>query len=251
VEALLGHPAVPYGAAPFAAALVLALLLQPLRLAGLAVAAGFSATLYLAGRLDLHDRMLVVAAAAPLLGALIDLALRPTRATGVLLGLAFGAAAFWVHLGTLGREPPMQLVLFALGIAALTALVVACTMLSSAEPAPAGAAGFGLGAAIAVGSWIYTWRFDLLGFSLAAACGGFLLVGRFPGAAFTLTTGVVAGLLASGAVLHGRLPWYAAYALVLVPLGARLSPRKPVSLVYALAAAGAVCGIAWLVRRGI
>ena len=41
LKALLAQPAVQFGAAPFAAGLAAALLLQPLRLAGLAVAAGF------------------------------------------------------------------------------------------------------------------------------------------------------------------------------------------------------------------
>jgi len=73
-----------------------------------------------------------------------------------------------------------------------------------------------------------------------------------------LSSGVVASLLAVGAVLAGRLPWQAAAALVLVPMAVRLPvpQRAPVAaqalaaLLYALLAAGGVCAIAWYVRRG-
>jgi hypothetical protein len=82
--------------------------------------------------------------------------------------------------------------------------------------------------------------------------------GLSPGASFTLSSGVIASLLAAGAVLTGRLPWQAAAALVLVPIAVRL-PVPPrgllaaqalVALLYAFAAAGGVGAIAWYVRRG-
>lgn len=264
MEALLAHPAVQAGAAPFAAGLAVALLLQPLRLGGLAAAAGFFVALYLAGRLDFHERLLVVAAAAAVFGALTDAAFRPTRSAGVVLGIVFGMAAFWVYLRVLGRKPPQELALYALGVAALTALAVACSVLSHDEPARAGAAGVALGAALGVGSWIFSWRFDLPALALAAASGGFLLLavvygkGLSPGASFTLSSGVIASLLAAGAVLSGRLPWQAAGALILVPLAVRLplperghaAAQALVALLYALTAAGAACAIAWFVRRG-
>lgn len=262
-KALLALPAVQYGAAPFAAGLAAALLLQPLRLAGLAVAAGFFAALYLAGRLDFQERLLIAVAAAAAFGALTDAAFRPTRAAGVLLGIAFGMAAFWVYFRMLGGKPPQELALYAVGITALTALVVVCSVLSLDEPARAGAAGIGLGAALGVGVWIFSLRFDLRALALAAACAGFVLLatvygrGLSTGVSFTLTSGVAASLLAVGAVLAGRLPWQAAAALVLVPMAVRLPvpQRAPVAaqalaaLLYALLAAGGVCAIAWYVRR--
>lgn len=264
MQALLAHPAVQGGAAPFLAGLAAALLLHPLRLGGLAAAAGVFVALHLTGRLDFQQRMVIVAAAAPLLGALTDVAFRPTRSAGVVLGIVFGLAAFWVYLRVLGQKPPQELVLYAVGVTALTALTVACSVLSHTEPARAGAAGVGLGLAVAFGAWLFSWRFDLLGFALAAACGGFLLLamafgrGVVPGASLTLSSAVIASLLAAGAVLSGRLPWHAAGALVLVPLAVRLpvperghpAAQALVALLYALVAAGGACAIAWLVRRG-
>ena len=261
---LLAHPAVQVAGAPLAAGFAAALLLYPLRVSGLAVTAGFFAALYLAHRLDFHQRMPVVIAVAAAFGALIDLAFRPSRALGVLLGIVFGMAVFWVYLQVLGRKPPLELALHMAAIAGLAALGVACMSWSYDEPERAGAAGVALGAGLGIASWVFSWRLDLNGLSLAAACGGFLLVvmvlgrGVVAGASFTLSSGVIASVLAAGAVLAGRLPWYAAAALLLVPIAVRLPvpQRAPaavqalVALLYALAAAAAVCAIAWSARRG-
>ena len=215
------------------------------------MAAGFFAALYLAGRLDFQERLLIAVAAAAVFGALTDAAFRPTRAAGVLLGIAFGMAAFWVYYRMLGGKPPQELALYAVGITALTALTVACSVLSLDEPARAGAAGIALGLALGVGGWLFSLRIDLPALALAAASAGFLLFGVVygkglsPGASFTLSSGVIASLLGVGAVLSGRLPWQAAAALPLVPIAARL----PLPLVSASLAAAGVCAIAWLVRR--
>lgn len=251
---LLAHPAVQAGAAPLAAGLAAALLLRPLRLGGLAAAAGFFVYLHLAGRLELHQKMIVVMLAAPALGALTDLAFRPTRSAGAVLGIVFGLAAFWVFLALLGRKPPQELVLYAVGITLLTALTVGVSVLSHGEPARAGALGTALGAAIGLGSYASSWRPDMGGFALAAASAGFLVVsmaagrGLIPGATLTLASGTIASLLAAAAVLSGRLPWQAAAALVLVPLAVRLPlparAQTPAALAYAALGAAAVVAIA-------
>jgi hypothetical protein len=264
VRELLAHPAAQVAAAPLAAGFAVALLLYPLRASGLAVTAGFFAALYLAHRLDFHQRMVVVIAVAAVIGALIDLAFRPSRALGVLLGIVFGMAVFWVYLQVLGNKPPLELALHMAAIAGLAALGVACMTWSYDEPERAGAAGVALGAGLGIASWVFSWRLDLQALSLAAACGGFLLLvmmlgrGVVAGASFTLSASVIASLLAAGAVLAGRLPWYAAGALLLVPIAVRLPvpQRAPVvvqvlvALLYAHAAAAAVCTLAWFARRG-
>lgn len=264
MQELLAHPAVQSGAAPFLAGVAAALLLFPLRLSGLALAAGFFAALHLTGRLDFHQRMFIVLLAAPVFGALVDLAFRPTRSAGVVLGIVFAMATFWVYLRVLGHKPPQQLALHAVGITLLTALMVAFLVASHTEPARAGAAGVGLGVALGAGAWLSSFLYDRAGFALAAAAGGFLVLsmilgrGVVPGASFTLSGGVFAALLAAGAVLSGRLPWQPAAALPLVPLAVRLpvpershpAAQALVALLYALAAAGGVCAIVWFIRRG-
>jgi hypothetical protein len=243
--------------APLLAGVVAALVLSPLRLSGLAAAGGFFTVVYLTGHLGLEQKVLLVSAAAALLGALADLAFRPTRAAGVVLGIAFGVAAFWVFISTLGYIPANRLVLHAVGIAAFVAVTVFFSMVSHDEPPRAGAAGVGLG--VASGTLAFLGGAKVLalwGFGLAAGCAGFLLVamvlGRriFPGASLTLTVGVVGSLLAVTVGLQRGLPWYYVALLSLVPLAVRLpTPRHSrgqaaVALLYALGIGGAACVMA-------
>lgn len=256
MQELLGHPAVQGGLAPLLAGLAAALLLSPLRLGGLAAGAGFFAAVYLTGQLGFEKRFLLVSGAAVLLGALADLAFRPTRAAGVVLGLAFGAAAFWIFVSTLGGMPAQRLVLYAIGIALLLSITVFFTMLSQDEPQKAAAPGVGLGLASGVLAYLGGAKaLALWAFGLAAGSAGFLVaamfVGRraFAGASLTLSIGVIGSLLATAVALQRGLPWYYASLLVLVPLAVRLpGPKHPrgqalVALVYALAVAGAVCAL--------
>jgi hypothetical protein len=259
VEALLGHPLVEVGAAPLLAGLLAALVLHPLRLGGLAAACGFFAAVYLIGRLDFDRKLLLVAAAAPLLGALVDLAFRPARSAGVVLGIVFGLAAFWVFIDVFGYMRAQRLVLYALGITVLTAATVAFSLLSHAEPLRAGPAGL----ALALGTAGSTWLAGIHGaWALSAGAAGFVLVSLFlgkrlaAGASFTLSVGVIAALLAGVAVLRGGFAWYYAALLAIVPLAVRLpvpqrshpAAQAAVALLYALLAAGAVCVWVWTSR---
>ena len=259
---LLLHPAVQGGAAPLVAALAAALLLCPLRLSGLAAACGFFTAVHLTHQLDFDKRLLVVALGAPLLGALVDLALRPTRAAGVVLGIVFGLAAFWIFLNVLAGLPARRLVLYALAITAFVAVTVALSFLSQHEPLRAGAAGvgLGLGAGISV-MFLHAKLLGLWAFALAAGSAGFLLAALLlprrvaAGAAFTLSTGVIGALLACAVVVQSGLRWHYAALLALVPLAVRMPlPRGSapaqalVALLYALAAAGGVCALVWTAR---
>jgi hypothetical protein len=261
MQELLAQPAVQGLLAPLLAGVVAALVLYPLRLGGLAPACGFFAAVYLTGNLVFEPlnptrKLVLVAAAAPLLGALADVAFRPTRAAGAVLGIVFGMAAFWVFLGVLGQMPAQRLVLYGVGVAAFVALMVGLNVLSHAEPARAGAAGAGLGLGIGASAWITGSKlFGLLALALGAAAAGFLLVALVlgkrlaAGASFTLSTGVIAGLAGGAAVLLGRLPWYYAAGFVLVPLAVRLpAPHPAVTLVYAAAVACGMTFFVWTAR---
>lgn len=259
---LLGHPAVQGGLAPLAAGIAAALVFCPLRLSGLAAACGFFAAVYLTHQLDFDKRLLVVALAAPLAGALADLAFRPARTAGVVLGLLFGLAAFWIFLNVLSGMPAQRLVLYALGITAFVAASVAFSLLSQSEPLRAGAAGVGLG--IGAGISVLFLQAKLLAlwaFALAAGSAGFLLIalvlgGRVAaGVSFTLSVGVIGALLAAAVVVQSGLRWHYAALLALVPLAVRMPvPQRSapaqalVALFYALAAAGGVCTLVWMAR---
>lgn len=270
MQELLANPVIQSSVAPFAVALIIAALLFPLRLAGLAAAGGFFATVWMMGNFGFSPltatRKIVLAGfAASVLGVLADLAFKPTRATAPVLGALFGAAALWVFWSVLQQKPVAQLALSGAGVFAFVLCTVAFAVSLHDEPVRAGAAGLGLG--LGTGATAVLGASALLGqygLALGAACGGFLLMvmilGRrvTAGAAFTLTFSTIAALVAAGAVLLAQLPWTSPVALALIPAVVRLPlPEKSpawaqaiVASLYAFAGAGLAGTLAWLAERG-
>jgi hypothetical protein len=269
VTELLRDPLVLWGALPFVAGFVAAAILFPLRLAGLAAAAGVAAAVAVTGGfvfdpLTVQRKMLVAGAAAALLGALADLAFRPTRSAGVVLGALFGGVALWVFSSVLSQKIPAEVAIVGAGLAGFAWWLVAATVSLHYDMVRAGAAGLalGLGAGFAalLGASALLAQY---GVALGAASGAFLLLvmilgGRVEaGATLTLTASMFAALVASGAVLLGKLHWFALLPLALVPLLVRLPlPRGPawtqaiVAALYAGVAGAAAPALAWLAARG-
>lgn len=266
---LLNNPAVQSSVAPFLAGLVVAGALFAVRLGGLAAAAGLFATVYLVGdftleSLDSKRRLVLVAMAAPLLGAIADLAFKPTRASGLVLGLVFAAAGAWVFLNLLKQKTGADLALHGAGLAAFMVWNVAATVSLQGDGLRAGAAGLGLGLGAGVGAVLgASALLGQYGMGLGAGCGAFLLLAMIlgprvaPGVTLTLTASVAASLVAAGAMLTGQLPWYALAALALVPVLVRLPlPRAApwiqgiAAALYAAAAAAGAWVLAWLASRG-
>lgn len=269
MEELLNNPAVQSSVAPFLAGLLAAGLLFPLRLGGLAAAAGLLATVYLVGdftleSLDSKRKAVLVAMAAPLLGALADLAFKPTRATGPVLGAVFAAAGGWVFLNLLRQKSGFDLALYGAGLAAFMVWTVAFTVSLQSDALRAGAAGLALGLGAGVGAVLgASALLGQYGMGLGAGCGAFLLLNMIfgrriaAGTTLTLTAGVAACLVAAGAMLTGQLPWYALAPLALIPVLVRLPlPRSGpavqavVAALYAAAGAVAAWVLAWMASRG-
>src|SRR5260221_13939820 len=100
MKEMLANPAVQGGLAPFAAALIVAALLSPFRLGGLAVVAAFATAVYfIAGftfsPLTATRKIILVGFAAPLAGIVIDFAFRPTRFEALMLAFGRAGAASW------------------------------------------------------------------------------------------------------------------------------------------------------------
>jgi hypothetical protein len=258
----LSHPAIQGGVAPFVAALIVAVLLRPFNLAGLAAATGFCVTAYLLNGTDFDPltaarKGILLGMAAAVVGVLADALLRTARATGIAFGVAFGAAAVWVFWTALARKAPQEAALLGAAAALAVGVTVALNHRLRDAPVRAGAAGVALGlgaggAAILGASATY----GLYGIAIGAASGAFLLVqmatNRRTGAGATLTlpVAVVAMLFASGAVLLANLAWYALVPLALVPLAVRLpaAERWPIwlqAVVVALYALAPVAG-SWI-----
>jgi hypothetical protein len=269
VTELLQNPIVQSSALPFAAGLLAAVLLFPMRLGGLAAAAGFAAAVVAIGNFALEPltvtrKIVVIGGAAALFGALADLAFKPTRSAGVVLGAVFAGAALWAFSTILGQKIPAEVALLGAGIAGFMWWLVAATTSLHYDPVRAGAAGLALG--LGAGFAAVLGASGLLGqygMALGAASGAFLLLvmvlgGRMEaGASLTLTVSVLAALIATGAVLLAGLHWYSLIALAMVPVLVRLPlPRGPawtqavVASVYGFVAAGGALAVAWLASRG-
>ena len=269
MQEFLNNPAVQSSVAPFLAGLLVAGLLFPLRLGGLAAAAGFLATVYLVGdftleSLDSKRKLVLVALAAPLFGVIADLAFKPTRASGPVLGVVFAAAGGWVFLNLLKQKTGADLALYAAGLAVFVIWTVSFCVALHADPLRAGAAGLGLGLGAGVGAVLgASALLGQYGMGLGAGCGAFLLLNMIlgprlaPGTTLTLTASVAASLVAAGAMLTGQFPWYALAALALIPVLVRLPLPKAatwiqaiVAALYAAAAAVAAWVLAWMSSRG-
>ena len=264
MQELLNNPAVQGGVAPFAVALAAVFALFALRLAGLAILAALGTAVYLIGGaafppVSAQQKVLLVSLAVPVLGVIVDLAFKPTRAAGPVLGLIFGLAALWVGVNVLKQKELPAMLLAGGGIAALAGWLAGAMFALRDDPLRAGAAALALGLGVGVSALLSaSGSYGQYGASVGAGAGAFLLaqmlMGRAiaAGATLTLSAGVACGLIAAGAVLGSPLPWTAAAALALVPLAVRLPLPKAGIRIQAVAAsvyggipALAACLLSW------
>lgn len=269
MSGLLQNPVVQSSVLPLVAGLLAAAILLPVRLGGLAAAAGFAAAVAAIGNFALEPltitrKIVLVGGAAALFGALADLAFKPTRSAGIVLGAVFAGAALWVFSSILRQKIPAEVAILGAGLAGFAWWMVAATISLHYDAVRAGAAGLALG--LGAGFAALLGASGLLGqygMALGAGSGAFLLLvmvlgGRVEaGASLTLTVSVLAALVASGAVLLAKLHWTALIALALVPVLVRLPlPRGPawmqalLASVYGFVAAGGALAIALLANRG-
>jgi hypothetical protein len=270
LEQLLNHPAIQSSAVPLLASLLIAAIFLPLRLSGLGAAGGFLAAVYIIGNFAMEPltatrKIVVVGAAAALLGAMADLAFKPTRAAGFVLGTLFGVASIWVFWTVLVQQPAARALLFG-GATVLLLLWLTAVMLPlQDDPVRAGAAGLGLG--LGCGTAAIFGASALLGqygLALGTACGGVLLLLMIfgkrvtAGASLVLPVAAAGGLILAGAVLLAQLAWWAAAVVALAPLVVRLPlPTKSavwlravLACFYSVLVAAGGCALAYLATRG-
>jgi len=217
LQELLLHPAVQAGLAPFLAALVAAELLQRPRLSGLAIIAGFAATVYLASDFNFYPltatRKIVLAGlSGAALAVLLDLI--RLRWLGWLLAVLGGAAAIWTAQRILQQQESPQVLQWGAACAAYVAFLVwgmdKLLELGPIRAASAGTAlGFGTGAAALVGASALLGQFGL---ALGSAAAAHLMIQFFTnqtlsaGRVFAFPLALISGLTGCIAVLSARLP---------------------------------------------
>lgn len=266
MQEFLSNPAVQGGVAPFAVGLLVTLALMHFRLAGLAIVAGFLTCTYFVSGLQFAPltagrKIVLLAIAAPLVGVLVDFALKPGP-TGVgLLVVAAAAGALWAFWPLLASKPAAEAWRAGATAALSTAFMAGFGQRALAKDAVrAGSAGLGLGLGVGIAAiFSASAALGLQGIAVAAASGAFLLVqmvrGKriFAGGTFTFSAMLTAGLVSAAAMVLAELPWYAVAALAVVPIGARLPTpgTAPVWLqallcsLYSFVIAGAACALAW------
>lgn len=264
MQELLAHPAVQAGVAPFAAGLVVSLVLGRLRLGGLAIAAGFAAAVYLIAGFEFTPlsttrKILLVSLAAPVLGLALDAA-HSGRKVDWLVALLSTAVVPWVFHTVLGQKEAATAWASGGAVAALLAWLAGTLLMIKEDSQRAGAAalslGLGIGACAVLGA---STAFGQYGIALGAAAGGFLLLQCFAatsghaGATLAVSAAVITALLAGGTLLLASLPWTSMAALALVPLAVRLpmpggagpGMKSVLSGVYSIIPAALAAFLAW------
>lgn len=232
MQELLNHPAVQGGLAPFVVALIVAELMQRMRLSGLAIIAGFAVTVYLVG--DFSIMPLTAARKIVLLGLLsaglaLPLTLLNPRWLRPLLAVAGGGAAVWMLLRILQQQEMTHMLLWGTGCALYVGWLVFWFDDLNGASVRAGSAGMalglGTGAAALFGASALLGQFSL---ALGAAAGAYLLIQMLTnsplpcGRSFTLPLSLIAGLSGCLAVLSAELPWYTLPVLGMIPLAAKI-----------------------------
>lgn len=266
LQALLNHPAVQAGLVPFLAALITAELFQRMKLSGLAIIAGFAATVYLIS--DFSFEPLTASRKIVLLGLLstllaLPLGLLKARWASLLLVTLAGAAAVWTALRVLQQHEAPVMLLWGAGCAAYVAILVWGMDQLENEPMRAAnaatALGIGTGCAALMGASALLGQFGLAIGAAAAAHLLIQMVSNQPlpaGRTLTLPFAIIAGLTGCMAVLSAQLPWYALPILACIPLAAWLLPlfKQAVwiqSLVLALVTFGFAVGAAYVTWRTV
>lgn len=148
MQGLLSHPAVQGGLAPFVVALIVAELLQRLRLSGLAIVAGFAVTVYLVSDFSIEPltavrkMVLLGLLAAPLALVLIRSNWPPLRWILTVLG---GVAGAWVVSHILQQQDLSHALLLGSGCAVYVGWQIFWMDTLRDSPARAGSAGMALG----------------------------------------------------------------------------------------------------------
>ena len=240
MQDLLNHPAIQSGVAPFLAALITALLLQRVKLSGLAIIAGFAATVYLASDFGISPltstrKIIWLGLSSAALGLLLSLVRLPWFAA--LLPILGGAATVWVAMRILQHQPPQTALLWGAGCAAYVIILVWSMDTLENDPLrsanAAAALGFGTGGAALVGASALLGQ---LGLALGSAAAALVLLQMIfnrtfsTGRVFTLPLAAIAGPIGCMAVLGAYLPWYALTMLAAIPVATRIMPLPVRSL---------------------
>ena len=235
MNALLEHPAIQAGVAPFIAALLASLAFGRARIAWIGIVVGYLIAILLTTGLafvplTVSRKVLLLMLLTPVIGLAADRWRLVSARAPVLMAVLAAAVTPWVLASVLAqKEGITQMVLPGVAIAAFAAAVVALTLRLRDDGIATAAAGIGLGAGVGVAALLSaSTGYFTSGIALAAASGA-LMLGQFaagrvvPACALGgLPIGLGAALFCAAALMLAQLPWYALPATLLVPIVAGL-----------------------------
>jgi hypothetical protein len=267
MHALFENPAFQAGIVPFGIALLLGLILRRLGWywMGLALTAGFAATVYLVAGFQFQPwtstrKIIALGLAAAGLGLLLDIYPWSRRWLSVVVFIMVGAAVLWLIWPVLQHRQGMEFWLLSVGSLLFGGWCAAAMESLRAKPAQAVGAvvalGFGTGVVVLFGASALLGELAL---AIGAAAGAFWLLVAFTrkaelGSLAMLPAGVLTGLIGIAGHVYAKVPWYSLALLALVPVCARvpLPQRWPrwLQALLSVTLAGVPAGIAvWLVWR--
>jgi hypothetical protein len=272
MQELLQNPAIQAGIIPFTTALLLALILHRAGWywAGLALLAGFTATVYVVVGFQFQPwtstrKIIALGLGAGAAGLLLDVYPGSRRWLPVLLFMLAGAAALWLGWPVLKRREGLELWTRGIGSALFGGWCAAAMESLRSQPLQAASAavamGFGTGVVVLLGASALLGE---LGIAVGAAAGAlWLLVAATRtlrlGSLAMLPAGLLCGLIGLGGNVYAKAPWYSLALLALVPVCVRVppSPQWPrwirlfVPIVLASAPAAIAIWLVWRVAGGV
>lgn len=266
MHALFTHPAVQAGLVPFIVALAGAELFQRVRLSGLALIAGFAATVYLAADFDLAPltetrKVIWLGLSAALLA--LPLTFINWRFWRHLLAMLAVPATAWVVWELLQTQPLVDSLRWCAGSILYVAwLVFWCDGLRE-RPVAAANTGIALGLGTGLAAFAAAAPLPgLFGLALGAAALAYLSIqlitnSALPcGRSFTLPLALIAGLSSCLALVAAQQPWYSLLALGAIPLAAHVplpakwSIRLQALVLFLLTAAVAAAAVYLTWKKG-
>nr|AFD03257.1 hypothetical protein [uncultured bacterium W4-87b] len=233
------HPIAQSIIAPFIVALIASKLLNRLRLSGLALIAGFCATVYLVADFNFEPlsaikKIILSGLIAAAIGLLLDLTPNTWRFMRYLIVIACSNVVLWMLWPVLQQKEIQEATIYGIGIVTYVTWMAILMDRLATKPARAGSAGMGLGVGIGISAlFSASALLGQLGLAIGVACSAYLLTqlmsGKpfFCGRTFTLPLSLLCGLIAPATMMLAQMPWYCLPVLAAIPLVAHVPlPRN-------------------------
>ncbi|TFH07173.1 MAG: hypothetical protein E4H07_09420 [Nitrosomonadales bacterium] len=235
----VSHPITQSIIVPFIAAWITTKLLNHLRLSGLAVIAGFCATVYLVANFNFEPlssiKIIILSGmVAAVIGLMLDLTSNTWQFMSYLIAITCCNVVLWMLWPVLQQRDILEATIYGIGIVVYITWVTILFDRLATKPARAGSAGMSLGIGIGISaSFSASALLGQLGFAIGMACSAYLLTqlisGKpyFCGRTFTLPLSILCGLIPPATIMLAQMPWSCLTVLAAIPLVANVPlPRN-------------------------